>query len=410
MIKYFSILYTLLLFTILSACKQEPDTSYAENYRAVYMAKSADLQTFVFQKSAGTDKIFVGANYGGIDRAPEDIRVKFEVDQSLVDDYNNYYGTDYLPLPSGNIDFSQKEALIKTGDIQTEALPVAINFTGLATFTNYLLPVKISSVSGSVALKENLKTTYFRIEVRSTPVQVKIMALGKGGTNNDMDKLAQIIQGSEADIVVIREIDKNTTRSGAANDWPAILEQKLGSDFNTIFAPSILAYQGGQYGMAVYSKFPISNEQTYRLAANGANQGDNSERGPFTVMDLDVQGEKLQFAAVHTNANGTARATQLGEMMTILGNDDGKPSILAGNMNANPTGGDSYAALAGIGFQSVCSPCQPNFSASNPTSWSDMVLTRGTGRFSVISHTVGNGQQTVGGTHLPIFTTLNVYF
>lgn len=408
--KYLPILYTLILFTILSACKQEPDTSYADHYRSVYMAKSADLQTFVFQKSAGSDKIFVGANYGGIDRAPEDIHVKFEVDQSLVDDYNSYYGTDYLPLPSGNIDFPQKEAVIKTGDIQTEALPIAINFTGLPTFTNYLLPVKISSVSGSVPLKENLKTTYFRIEVRSTPVEVKIMALGKGGTNNDMDKLVQIIEESNADIIVIREIDKNTNRSGSTNDWPAILSQKLGNDFGALFVPSILAYQGGQYGMAVYSKFPISNAQTYRLVANGANQGDNSERGPFAVMDLNVNGEVLKFAAVHTNSNATARATQLGEMLAILGNDDGKPSILVGNMNANPNGGDSYAALSGIGFLPICTSCQPNYPVSGPTSWSDMVLTRGSGRFSVLSHIVGSAQQTVGGTHLPIFTTLNVYF
>lgn len=408
--KYFSILSTFILFTILSACKQEPDTSYADHYRSIYMAKSADLQTFVFQKSSGTDNVFVGANYGGIDRAPEDIHVKFEIDQSLVSDYNSYYGTDYLPLPSANIDFSQKEAVIKAGDIQTSALPIAINFTGLPTFTNYLLPVKISSVSGNVPLKENLKTTYFRIEVRSTPVQVKVMALGKGGTNNDMDKLAQIIQEANADIIVIREIDKNTTRSGATSDWPAILGQKLGSNFNTLFAPSILAYQGGQYGMAVYSKFPVSNAQMYRLVANGTNQGDNSERGPFAVMDLNINGETLQFSAVHTNANAATRATQLGEMMTILGNDQGKPSILAGNMNTNPNGGDSYAALSGIGFQPVCTSCQPNFSVTSPTSWSDMVLTRPSGRISVVSHIVGNGQQTVGGTHLPIFTTLNVYF
>lgn len=408
--KYFSILYILLIVTILSGCKQEPDTSYAESYRSIYMAKSADLQNFVFQKSSGTDKVFVGANYGGVDRAPEDIHVKFEVDPSLVAEYNDQYGTNYLPLPSGNIDFSQKEATIKTGDIQTTALPIQINFAGLPTFTNYLLPVKIASVSSNIPLKETLKTTYFHIEIRSTPVQVKIMSLGKGGTNNDMEKLAEIIKESNADIIVIREIDKNTNRSGSTNDWPAILGEKIGGNFNYLFVPSILAYQGGSYGMAVYSKFAMSDTQIYRLVANGTNQGDNSERGPFAVMDLDVNGEKLQFAAVHTSTNGTARATQLGEMMAILGNDNGVPFVLAGNMNANPNGGDSYAALSGIGFQPVCTSCQPNFSVTNPASWSDMVLTRPSERFSLVSHIVGTVQQTVGGTHLPIFTTLNVYF
>src|SRR5690606_26221112 len=295
----------------------------------------------------GSDKVFVGANYGGLDYAPEDIQVEFDTDLSLVSEYNDNYGTDYLPLPISNISFPQKVTTIKQGALQSTPLGININFTGLPTFTSYLLPVKITSVSGSVPLKEELKTTYFRIEVRSDPVPVKIMMLGKGGTNNDMDRLAQIIQDVNPDIILIREIDKNTNRSGSTNDWSNILAQKL-SLYQYLFVPSILAYQGGQYGMAVYTKYPMSNAETYRLVAKGTNQGDNAERGPFVVMDLKVGGKNLNLAAVHTHSNATVRATQLSEIIEIVGEDNGEPFVLIGNMNTNPNGGDSYAALSGI--------------------------------------------------------------
>jgi len=408
--KYFLILYSLLLLGPFWSCKQAPDVDYTEEYRTVYMAKAVDLQDFIFQQSLGSNKIFVGASYGGVDYAPEDIQVQFETDMSLVSQYNDQYGTNFLPLPLNNITFVKKDAVIKKGDLQTDALPIDIDFAGLSTFTSYLLPVKITSVSGGVPLKETLRTTYFRIEVRSDPVPVKIMSLGKGGTNNDMDKLSQIILDANVDIALIREIDKNTTRSGSTSDWPAILAQKL-PGYQYVFVPSILAYQGGQYGMAVYTKYAMSNVQLYRLVAKGTSQADNTERGPFATMDLDINGKKLKLATVHTNTDGPTRATQLGEMIEILGDDDGKPSVLVGNMNANPNGGDSYAALSGIGFGPVCTTCQPNFSVSNPASWSDMTLYRPSGRFSVVSHVVGTAQQVIGtGTHLPIFTTLNVYF
>lgn len=406
--RYLIIFYSLCICAFLYSCKQEPNTDYADEYRSVYMAKAVDVQNFIFQESTGSDKIFVGANYGGLDYAPEDITVHFEVDLSLVSAYNEKYGTNYLPLPVDNFVFSKKEGTIKKGELQTSALPIDIDFEQLLTFTDYLLPVKISSVSGNIPLKEDLKTVYYIIEVRSDPVPVKFMMLGKGGVNNDMDKLAQIIKDADPDIVLIREIDKNTTRSGATNNWPEILAQKI--SFNHVFVPSILSYQGGQYGMAVYSKHVIANANTYLLVANGTNQSETAERGPFIVMDVSVGGKVLKVAAVHTNANATARATQLGEIIEILGEEGTQPFVLIGNMNTNPNGGDSYAALSGIGFGAACTACPPNFSAANPASWSDMTLFRPSGRFSVASHIVGSVAQTVGGTHLPVFTTLNVYF
>lgn len=398
-----------MVLAVVSSCKQESDIPDADSYNTVYMAQAKSVQDFVFSQVKGSDNVFVGASYGGLDYAPEDIRVEFDVDFSLVEEYNELYGTEHLPLPVSNISFSEKITTIKKGELQSTPLPINIDFAALPTFTSYLLPVKVASVSGDAPLKEELSTAYFRIEVRSEPVPVKVMMLGKGGTNNDMDKLAQIIQDTSPDIVLIREMDKNTNRSGSTNDWPAILSQKLGSEFNSLFVPSILEYQGGQYGMGVYSRYPISHIETHLLYHDGTDPN-TRENGPFATMDVDVDGKTLKLAVVHTSANATIRPVQLQEMTEILGDDDGQPLVLLGNMNVNPNGGDTYLALSTIGVIPACTSCPPNFSATNPTSWSDMTLFRPSGRFNVVSHTVGTAAQTVGGTHLPVFTTLNVYF
>src|SRR5690606_155167 len=202
----------MVLFT--SSCKYDPTISNPEQYATIYMAQGESLREFIFQQSKGSDRILIGANYGGVDEAPEDIRVKFEIDPSLVAQYNEANQTEFEQLPMNNISFPTKEAVIQKGTLQTQALPLDIDFTGLPTFTSYLLPVNISSSSGNVSINEQLQTAYFRIEVRSDPTPIKIMMLGKGGTNNDMDKLSQIIADANPDICIIREIDKFTNRSG----------------------------------------------------------------------------------------------------------------------------------------------------------------------------------------------------
>lgn len=396
----------MVLFT--SSCKYDPTISNPEEYATIYMAQGESLREFIFQQSKGSDRILIGANYGGVDEAPEDIRVKFEIDPSLVAQYNEANQTEFEQLPMNNISFPTQEAVIQKGKLQTQALPLDIDFTGLPTFTSYLLPVKISSSSGNVSINEQLQTAYFRIEVRSDPTPIKIMMLGKGGTNNDMDKLSQIIADANPDICIIREIDKFTNRSGSDNDWSEILFNKISLD-HMLFVPSILSYQGGQYGMVVYSKYPMVNSETYLLAANNMNEAPGAERGPFAVLDLNVDGKILKFGAIHTASNATTRAVQLSEISTILGQESEHPFIFAGNFNANPNGGDSYLALSGLNFVPACTSCPPNFSVSNPATWSDMTVFRPSGRFNVVSHTVGNATQAMG-THLPVFTTVNVYF
>lgn len=409
--NHFFIRYCLLLLIFVSSCKEENGISNAGDFASIYMAQANEPRDIIFQRSQGSDQIFVGASYGGLDYAPDDIQIRFEANLSLVDAYNERHGTDYLPLPLNNIAFPTQETTIRRGELQSTPIGIDVDFSGLSTFTSYMLPVRISSVTGNTPLNEELRTAYFRIEVRSDPVPIKIMMLGKGGANNDMDKLAQIIHDLDPDICLIREVDRNTNRSGSENDWFEILAQKINLD-HSLFVPSILAYQGGQYGMAVYTKYPMTNTELHRLVAYGSNQGDNAERAPFAVVDLDVNGNKLKLATIHTSTDATTRAVQIGEVTAILDDDDEQPFVLIGNMNNNPNGGDTYVTLGGLGFEQACTVCPPNTSLANPTltGWSDMTLFRPNGRFTVVSHTVGSASQVIGGNHLPVFTTLNVYF
>lgn len=409
--NHFFIRYCLLLLIFVSSCKEENGISNAGDFASIYMAQANEPRDIIFQRSQGSDQIFVGASYGGLDYAPDDIQIRFEANLSLVDAYNERHGTDYLPLPLNNIAFPTQETTIRRGELQSTPVGIDVDFSGLSTFTNYLLPVTISSVTGSTPLNEDLRTAYFRIEVRSEPVSIRVMAFGKGAANNDMARVAEIIREIDPDICLIREIDRNTGRNGTpVEDWFEILVQDIDDTYNHLFVPATLSYQNGpgQYGMGVFTKYPMTNTETHRLSAYGSNQGDNAERCPLGIIDLDVNGQHLKLAATHTNHTVPTRIIQLEEIIEVIGDDNGEPYILVGNMNANPNGGDSFAVLGGIGFQPACITCPSN--RTNANAWSDMTLFRPGGRFNVADHRVGTADQTIGGTHLPVITTLNVYF
>jgi endonuclease/exonuclease/phosphatase family metal-dependent hydrolase len=75
----------------------------------------------------------------------------------------------------------------------------------------------------------------------------------------NLDRVAEVIRGASADIVLLQEIDRNTERSGR-EDHIAVLAQLTG--MHMAFAKS-LDFQGGLYGIAVLSRLPL--DTAYRV-------------------------------------------------------------------------------------------------------------------------------------------------
>ncbi len=73
----------------------------------------------------------------------------------------------------------------------------------------------------------------------------------------NIDRVAKIVEKTRADIVLLQEVDRNTTRSGNADHFVML---KHLTNFDGAFGKS-LDYQGGDYGIAILSRWPITAQR-----------------------------------------------------------------------------------------------------------------------------------------------------
>jgi endonuclease/exonuclease/phosphatase family metal-dependent hydrolase len=85
----------------------------------------------------------------------------------------------------------------------------------------------------------------------------------------NIERVAAIIDSLDADIVMLQEVDRRTARAGGA-DHLAELEKLTG--MHAAFGKS-LDYQGGDYGIAVLSRWPIDSSATISLKVDRRRTG-----------------------------------------------------------------------------------------------------------------------------------------
>lgn len=366
--------------------------------------KIPNIYSFNMADSAQT--IFYNAAYDGADPAA-DIDITFKADTTLTDSFNIRQGTSYPSMPAGSYELVDSNTHIEKGKTQSAPLALKIKTKGLLKpFKEYLLPVRIEKASGDlpvsqkVVIDEKKAVSYFLIQATRNGVELTIVSYGKGSGYNDMEALANSIKIYHPDLLVVREMDLNTNRSGPT-DQPKKLAELLDMPYYA-FA-NALNYNGGEYGSAVFSKYPIVADETktYMLSST------KSEKGPLAIIKVMVNDSlPLYFAGVHLNANGTIRNTmQVPELLNYTKAYDG-PFILAGNFNANPSDmSNTYGQMA-TQFTFPCHDCPPNYPASNPKTHSDYIMYKPDEDFLTLDYSVG---QSAVGKHLPVILKVKWY-
>lgn len=400
---YLYALAILLASGIISSCKYDTSIANPDDYVKIYMSQAAESpanRTFIMADTLNT--IVFGASYGGPANLEQDVQVTFKASPELVATYNQANETSYEVLPANSYTFENTSGVIKKGETATAPLKIKLKTKGALTqFKQYLLPVSIVSVTGNKPLNESLKTTFFRVEAQREGMTFKVLTIGKGGTALDMNAVANIVNAQAPDIVLVREMDIKTTRSNGA-DQAEVLAGLIGMP-NYVFAPSIVAYQGGQYGATVFSKYPIVKQETFILPTGNT----NVEKGPLAVVELQMNAtQKVTFAGTHLNANATVRDVQLAELIRITEEYKDRPMIMAGNFNDRPVNGSLYLTMAGKNWEYPCTTCPANTPVATPVNYSDFIMYRTSQDFKVVSHTVGT---TSTSAHLPVITQFTLY-
>jgi endonuclease/exonuclease/phosphatase family metal-dependent hydrolase len=142
----------------------------------------------------------------------------------------------------------------------------------------------------------------------------------------DLVRIADLIRRVDPDLVALQEIDSVTERTGRA-DQAAELARLTG--LTPVFG-SFMPYQGGAYGMAVLSRWPIVESENLRLPPGAE---------PRTALSVTVRSPKthrtLRFVGIHFYATEDERLAQAQRLEAHLAREGG-PVMLFGDFNSTP--------------------------------------------------------------------------
>ncbi|HWQ91311.1 MAG TPA: endonuclease/exonuclease/phosphatase family protein [Clostridia bacterium] len=145
----------------------------------------------------------------------------------------------------------------------------------------------------------------------------------------DLERIAALIKAEKADIVALQEVDKGTQRT-ARRDFPAEFARLTG--MTCVFSNNY-AFEGGQYGNAVLTHFPVKHATNthYKMLRTG------EQRGLLQVV-LDVHGRELVVMNTHIDhrPDDSERLSNAAEARELFKPYAGKPLIVCGDFNDVP--------------------------------------------------------------------------
>ena len=146
----------------------------------------------------------------------------------------------------------------------------------------------------------------------------------------DVPRIAQVILSVDPDLVALQEVDKNTIRTGKVNQD---IELSRLTKMNCIFGSNI-TFQGGQYGNAILSKFPIIKNKNFLLP----NVDSGEQRGLLRSQIQISNKENVLFFSTHLDhrRSDTERLASAKAINQIISLDNKSHAILAGDFNDVP--------------------------------------------------------------------------
>jgi endonuclease/exonuclease/phosphatase family metal-dependent hydrolase len=178
---------------------------------------------------------------------------------------------------------------------------------------------------------------------RSTTDEIRVLVYnihaGKDAKGVDnLSRVSDIVRSSNADIVLLQEVDRGTTRSGQA-DQPRILSGLTG--FKAAFGKT-LDYQGGEYGIAVLSRWPISFDTLIGLPVIPPQLRSGVSHEPRGALRAVIESPagRLELLNTHIDASreDTYRIQEMAKLLQLaypIAERGGAP-ILGGDLNAEP--------------------------------------------------------------------------
>lgn len=152
----------------------------------------------------------------------------------------------------------------------------------------------------------------------------------------DLQRIADVINGQHPDLVGLQEVDRGVKRTEGKDE---IAELAKLTSMQFAYAHN-LDYQGGQYGVAILSRFPIRSTD-HRKYENLR----EAERRGVIRAEVDVNGRTVNCVTTHLDYQyEDGRIFEAEQLLKFLDGVKG-PIIIAGDFNDEPSGG-AYKLMA----------------------------------------------------------------
>jgi endonuclease/exonuclease/phosphatase family metal-dependent hydrolase len=145
----------------------------------------------------------------------------------------------------------------------------------------------------------------------------------------DLQRIADVINVEHPDLVGLQEVDKGVKRTEGKDE---IAELAAMTKMQFAFAPN-LDYQGGKYGVAILSRFPIK-DTVHRMFENKR----EAERRGMLKVEVDAGGKLINFVTTHLDYQfEDGRLFEIEQLLRFLDGVNG-PLIVVADLNDTPDG------------------------------------------------------------------------
>ncbi|MCF6241850.1 MAG: endonuclease/exonuclease/phosphatase family protein [Bacteroidales bacterium] len=241
-----------------------------------------------------------------------------------------------------------------------------------------------------------------KVLAQETNIQLRILTFNiyHGATmNNDFDlnKIAQVINSVNPDLVALQEVDYKTNQ---AKKMDLSTELAKLTNLTPLFGRAMY-YDNGEYGIAVSSKYTFIKTQRHLLPYS-----DKLEpRIALEVLFEFTTGDTIRFVNTHLDytKNSKDRVNQIKNIIQLFKNND-YPTILAGDFNAVPESDEIKSLLK---TWTSCSAGKNNltFPSDNPEKTIDYIFFKPQISWEIINYKVICDK--IASDHCAVFSVLS---
>ncbi|GHH98921.1 metal-dependent hydrolase [Neobacillus kokaensis] len=239
---------------------------------------------------------------------------------------------------------------------------------------------------------------------RGETVDVKVMSynihhgVGEDGVL-DLERIAQMIEGANAEIIGLQEVDNHWSSRSDLQDQAKRLADRLGMFYtyaaNLDLEPIKPGEPRRQYGTAILSKYPILKSENHPLTKIG-----NTEQRGLLEAVINVKGNHLHVYNTHLALTSAERHIQIEEIINIAAKSEG-PKVILGDLNATPESNEMQLLYSNYQDTFAGENKANTYPAANPAKRIDYIFC--STNLEIKEAKVIN---TLASDHLPILTEL----